>query len=53
MATRTLPFGTPDDVRKELARMIVNRGWGLLEMRTVDLSLEDVFVKLVTTENGG
>jgi len=42
-----------DDVRKELARMIVNRGWGLLEMRTVDLSLEDVFVKLVTTENGG
>ncbi|MBI3013701.1 MAG: ATP-binding cassette domain-containing protein [Candidatus Tectomicrobia bacterium] len=42
-----------DEARKALARMIVNRGWGLLEMRTIDLSLEDVFVKLVTTENGG
>lgn len=39
------------EVRKALARTIVQRGWGLLELRSLDLSLEDVFVKLVTAEN--
>jgi ABC-2 type transport system ATP-binding protein len=39
------------DARKELARAVVESGWGLLEMRPVGLSLEDVFLKLITTED--
>jgi ABC-2 type transport system ATP-binding protein len=41
----------PDvDVRRELARAIVTRGWGLLEMRPVRMSLEDVFLQVTTEE---
>jgi ABC-2 type transport system ATP-binding protein len=38
------------DVRKDIAAAIVQRHWGLLELRPVDLTLEDVFVRLVTEE---
>jgi ABC-2 type transport system ATP-binding protein len=38
------------DVRRELARAIVNSGWGLLEMRPMRMSLEDVFLSLTTEE---
>jgi ABC-2 type transport system ATP-binding protein len=38
------------DVRRELARTIVNRGWGLLEMRPMRMSLEEVFLKVTTKE---
>ena len=38
------------DIRAELARSIVEKGWGLLEMRSQELSLEEVFVQLVTEE---
>jgi len=34
------------DVRRDLASAIVTRGWGLLELRTVRRSLEDVFLHL-------
>jgi ABC-2 type transport system ATP-binding protein len=41
----------PDtDVRRELARAIVTRGWGLLELRAVRMSLEDVFLQVTTEE---
>jgi ABC-2 type transport system ATP-binding protein len=41
----------PDEkLRPLLARAIVESGWGLKEMKSVDLSLEDVFVHLVTEE---
>ncbi|MBI2940045.1 MAG: ABC transporter ATP-binding protein [Chloroflexi bacterium] len=40
------------DVREELARTVVQRGWGLLELRSVSMSLEDVFLKLITREEG-
>jgi len=39
------------DVRREVAAIIVRGGWGLLELRPSRLSLEDVFVKLMTEEN--
>lgn len=42
----TCAVGT--DCRAEVARQIVNNGWGLLEMRPVGLSLEEVFLKLTT-----
>ena len=38
------------DVRRELANVIVSRGWGLLEMRPVRMSLEEVFLSLTTDE---
>jgi ABC-2 type transport system ATP-binding protein len=38
------------DVRRELAAAVVGRGWGLLELRPVRRSLEDVFINLTTEE---
>jgi ABC-2 type transport system ATP-binding protein len=38
------------DVRRDLARAIVSSGWGLLEMRPMRMSLEDVFLSLTTDE---
>ncbi len=38
------------NIRQALAQTVVSRGWGLLEIRPLSLSLEDLFVRLVTTE---
>lgn len=38
------------DLRKDLAALVVNQGWGLLEMRPVGMSLEEVFLHLTTKE---
>lgn len=38
------------DRRAELARVVVERGWGLLELRSVGMSLEDIFLQLTTEE---
>jgi len=38
------------DVREQVARVVVEAGCGLLELRPVAMSLEDVFLKLVTHE---
>jgi ABC-2 type transport system ATP-binding protein len=38
------------DVRRELAAAIVGRGWGLLEMRPMRLSLEEIFLHVTTEE---
>src|SRR3990172_1012065 len=38
------------DLRRELARVVVGRQWGLLELRPVALTLEDIFIQLVTEE---
>jgi ABC-2 type transport system ATP-binding protein len=40
------------DIRADLARSVIEKGWGLLEMRSQELSLEEVFVQLVTEEPG-
>ncbi len=40
------------DLRKELARTIHKNDWGLLELRSLEMSLEEIFIKLVTTEEG-
>jgi ABC-2 type transport system ATP-binding protein len=43
----------PDDgIRPLMARTVVESGWGLREMRSRELTLEEVFVHLVTDENG-
>jgi ABC-2 type transport system ATP-binding protein len=38
------------DVRRELAAVVVGRGWGLLELRPLRMSLEDVFLSLTTED---
>jgi ABC-2 type transport system ATP-binding protein len=38
------------DVRRELSRTIVNRGWGLLELRPMRMSLEEIFLHLTTED---
>jgi len=38
------------DVRRDIAKTIVNRGWGLLELRPMRMSLEEVFLKVTTKE---
>ena len=42
----------PDhDVRRELAATVVGRGWGLLELRPMRMSLEEIFLSLTTEES--
>jgi ABC-2 type transport system ATP-binding protein len=38
------------DVRKDLARMVHERGWGLVEMKSVGMTLEDIYIKVLTRE---
>jgi ABC-2 type transport system ATP-binding protein len=38
------------DVRRELSHTVVTRGWGLLELRPQQMSLEDIFLQLTTEE---
>jgi ABC-2 type transport system ATP-binding protein len=39
------------DIRRELSATIVGRGWGLLELRPMRMSLEDIFLHLTTDES--
>jgi ABC-2 type transport system ATP-binding protein len=41
---------TGRDIRIDLARTVVNNGWGLLELHSENMSLEDIFIKLTTAE---
>ena len=41
---------TGRDVRRELAAAIVRQGWGLLELRPLRMSLEEVFLHLTTED---
>lgn len=38
------------DVRRGLASAIINGGWGLLELRPMRMSLEDIFLSVTTEE---
>ncbi|HET7618076.1 MAG TPA: ABC transporter ATP-binding protein [Vicinamibacterales bacterium] len=38
------------DVRRDLAREVVTRGWGLLELRPMRMSLEEIFLQVTTEE---
>jgi ABC-2 type transport system ATP-binding protein len=38
------------DLRPEVARLVVEAGFGLLELRTVGMSLEDIFLQLTRDE---
>ena len=38
------------DIRREIARTVVMRGWGLLELRPMRMSLEEIFLQVTTEE---
>jgi len=38
------------DIREEISSLITSSGWGLLEMRPVEITLEEIFLRLVSRE---
>lgn len=38
------------DLRREISHTVVTNGWGLLELRAQQMSLEDIFLQLTTEE---
>ena len=38
------------DIRRALAHTVVTNGWGLLELRPMRMSLEEIFLQLTTEE---
>ncbi|TAJ10321.1 MAG: ABC transporter ATP-binding protein [Nitrospirae bacterium] len=40
------------DLRDDIARLIVTQRWGLLELKAVSMTLEDVFLRLTQHEEG-
>jgi ABC-2 type transport system ATP-binding protein len=40
------------DIRSAVANAVVRGGWGLLELRPMRMSLEDIFLSLTTEEHG-
>src|SRR5215469_14703767 len=43
-------FQVEGEIRNDLARTIVQNGWGLYELQSATMSLEDIFLKLTTAE---
>lgn len=41
------------DLREDIAKVVVEAGAGLLELKTVSMTLEEVFLQLVTEEEAG
>ena len=50
-ATYTIATNANADIREDLARAVVNGGYGLIELRMAGVSLEDVFLRLTTEED--
>ena len=40
------------DIRKEASRMILQHGWGLLEVRSLEPTLEDMYLQLIRNAEG-
>ena len=38
------------DLRSIISKTIINNGWELLKLQNVDMSLEEIFLKLTTQE---
>jgi ABC-2 type transport system ATP-binding protein len=51
VASYTIATDADADVREDLARAVVNGGFGLIELRMAGVSLEDVFLRLTTEED--
>ena len=46
----SLEVSSGNDLRERIAAEVVGRGWGLLELKSVGLSLEEIFLKLTTAD---
>ena len=46
----TLACESGADIREQVAASVVGAGWGLLELRVMRLSLEEIFLQVTTTE---
>ncbi|MDA1315725.1 MAG: ATP-binding cassette domain-containing protein [Acidobacteria bacterium] len=42
--------GKEPNIRRDLARAVVESGWGLYEIRSIGMSLEDIFLKLTASD---
>ena len=42
--------GKEPNIRSDLARAVVESGWGLYEIRSIGMSLEDIFLKLTAAD---
>lgn len=40
------------DMRSEIAEYVVSQGWGLLELRRDEMTLEEIFFNIITREEG-
>ena len=49
-AAYTVSSRQGNDLREELSRAVVEKGWGLLKLESMAMSLEDIFLKLTTEE---
>ena len=38
------------DIRRDIAKTVVTHGWGLLELRPMRMSLEEIFLQVTTEE---
>jgi ABC-2 type transport system ATP-binding protein len=47
----TVACALGSDLREQLAAAVVRQGWGLLELRSVGLSLEEIFLQIITEED--
>ena len=43
-------FAPGKDLRPEVARLVIESNYDLLEMRPINLSLEDIFLELTRSE---
>ncbi|MFH2012232.1 MAG: ATP-binding cassette domain-containing protein [Pseudomonadota bacterium] len=50
--TYLIDSASDKDIRKELFAAVSKNGWLMTEIRQIDMSLEDIFLKLVTEEKG-
>ena len=50
-STWEVETGKDSAIRSELARAVVESGWGLYEIKSVSLSLEQVFLKLTSSDD--
>lgn len=41
---------TGDDIRKQVSRTVLEHGWGLLEVRSLEPTLEDMYLQLIRDE---
>ena len=50
VATVEIETAQGRDLRRALAKTVVDRGWGLLELRSLRMSLEEIFLDLTTED---